>query len=87
MPRKKVTPTTPSELKAMVEAFNAEVKYVMEDVGLSKKTAVVKVLRPSIERLNDRGFTLEQVAATLSQAGFEISKDTLKTTLSRARQE
>jgi hypothetical protein len=49
------------------------------------KQAAVKRLKEQISTVQQRGYTLEQIAASLSGAGLQITTPTLKSYLQRAR--
>lgn len=73
---------------AQIEALKVQLKELPEpDVGsrsVSKQQAI-RLLARDIARLQRKGYTLEQVAAVLSERGVDINAATLKSYLRRTK--
>ena len=52
-----------------------------------KKSALLRGLRPQIERLQGEGYTQEAIAAALTAQGIKVTRSSLATYLARFRQQ
>jgi methionine synthase II (cobalamin-independent) len=72
----------------MIEKLSAEMK-AMPEVDKSKqektKPEAVKMLSSEIKELQRRGYTLEQIAETMTKGGIDITTGTLKAYIQRAK--
>lgn len=72
-------------LMADLNSFQEEVKKVVQ-IGLKSKTAEIRLLLTRITALNEAGYSQEKLRDVMSQGGLEITLGTLKSLLSRVRQ-
>lgn len=65
-----------------LEAFRQEVRSVA-GLGLKGKSAAIRNLKPSLDRLNNLGFSQEKLVEVMAECGLEMSLGYLKTALWR----
>ena len=72
-------------VNASLEQFEAAVAAVVK-TGLKSKTAMVRIIKPALEEMNQVGFTQEQLVAVMVKAGLDMTLGQLKTILWRENQ-
>jgi hypothetical protein len=79
---KKIATTVRTE----AEQFETTVREMIE-AGLTNKTAIIRQLTPTLEKMNDAGFRYEKLVEIMNAAGLEITLTTFKTIRARLGKE
>ena len=80
------TPDATGSLKADLARFQEEVKKVVQ-LGFKSKTAAMRLLIDNFTALNEAGYSQDKLCEVLNSEGLEITRGTLKSLLSRVRQD
>lgn len=81
---KPASATPVAQAKESLVKFESEVKDVV-GMRIKSKTAMIRMLMPSLERMNQLGFTQEHLVSIMVDAGLDMSLGQLKTILWREK--